>query len=275
MLGYKEEIASLDQVQSVVRTLPLERCSFEQNPITQEFGWRAPNGFGFRMTRQFQVDSEQEDITHWYRPQESRDLFLTQNRQRYRELLLEMDGSEELALEELLSEEEEYEGELDLPESFIGRWFVVRPNPLTVFVKEDIRAWYVADTLRVPNVTEDPDKKVPATFMSKEITPVWKQYYAAGVPGLFEIELVDVPEVAPKLLLPKQDEEIVLPFEYMPVRTAKVTCEYYMIEPTEENILSFMRSRRLQGMPFEDDPLRDLIILTGSKADDYLNGLRV
>src|SRR5688572_9684630 len=116
------------EFKEVFDALPLEKCTLERNPVTGELGWRAPHGWTFKVTGHFEVLSDFDDITNMARPQQSEELFVSEHREAFENFLKETNGNRKEALELLIEDEQDFNGELWILRSFTGKWLVPRPN---------------------------------------------------------------------------------------------------------------------------------------------------
>lgn len=191
-----EQTADLKKLGPIIKDLPLEKCSFEQNPVTREWGWLAPKGTAFKVTGQFVVDADLTDpaYPHNSHPLSSVDLIKSEYSELYKKFMDESNGDEKFALEEL--EREQYDdGILGLPEIFIGKWLTIDRD--TIRVKGPVELQYAAlRTRMLPNITPDTDKITGVVFYDPglDLDGNWIQEYAELKVEQSKIELVEVKE---------------------------------------------------------------------------------
>ncbi len=194
----------LEALREIFVALPLDSCTLEPNPVTGETGWRAPEGFAFRLTGQFRIDSTQTDPMYWYRPQESRELLIAENPEAYKNCMREAETDEEYALYLLLERIQDYHGELDAPTSFTGKWLVVDRDNEGICVKSDVHAWYDQQTIGIiHNITPDVKDGQSVVFESNEGFIAWKQLFASAILGKCKIELVEQADQKPEFFIPE------------------------------------------------------------------------
>lgn len=289
----EERAAAWKQLEQIFKTIPAEQCSLKRNETTGELGWYAPSGFAFRVTGQFIVDSDQENMVFKYKPQDSADMVIAEHRALYQDYYEWTAGDKEQALALLVEDLEDYSGEYEAPEFFIGKWLVMSPNidgsdcsidsspttAPTLKIKKEVHSWYDRDYLeRIDNLTPGAAKPNPCTFESAQGFVEWMQYYAELIPEHSKVELVEAEEEIPEFFVPEPVDhtEVVLPMEVsFPGMTSEEYCDWYgkmmNIEYTEGDRIALMRERRLQGFPFSDDPLKDLLIVTEPEARRLLD----
>lgn len=212
----------LREFEPLFRGLQLERCSLRRNPVTGEVGWYGPRGYAFKIAGQFWLDSHVSDV--WYRraPQKSAEQLKARYAGRYQVFLERTNGNTELALELLVEDVGSYKGELEVPESFVGKWLVISPNldgsatllgagvqgKVALMVKDEIKAWYAHDRFKyLPDIAPESETVTSCIYDPSVGFVRWIQYYAEAVPGSCRIELVGVKEVRPELFVPSPVEK--------------------------------------------------------------------
>lgn len=249
-------------IEASLRNLPLERCILEKEFLTEEQGWHAPEGYAFRITGDFTVFYNSSEITHVWRPQDSKARIIASNPELYAEFLEETGEDSEEAFSLLLRDVDEGLGEA--VEELTGPWLVFGKD--FIKVAEDPEIEYDRDYYQhIDNITPGAEKPMPVTFMANQGVVIWIQRYAEPEIPDFQIEFVEV-ELPPKALyIPKPaSRELEIPWELQMGWDSKTGAEilkmHYGITLTEEQRLQLMRARRQEGRPYQDDPLRNFIL---------------
>jgi len=209
--------AEWKEFSSLLGSLPLENCTRECNPVTKEWGWKAPEGKAFRISGQFVVyyDADSSDMTTC-RPLGSADFLKEEYGKKYADFLEETEGDEDEALS-LLSN---YVNEWDygMPDKFFeGKWLMISPdfkqelqldeqNNLEVpelMIKRDIEARADREYFGlIKDISPQSQTITEVFFESKEIQEHWSQDYASAVLGKCKIELVDCLEKEADFFVP-------------------------------------------------------------------------
>lgn len=198
---------------SLVRKLPLEQCTFEQNPLTGERGWRAPQDKAFEISGHFVLNSDQLDGADWIGPNSSAALLKEEYKNKYDIALEEAEGDKAYAWQLFLDEIASDGMPAMAPTSFRGRWLVALPDLAGSFsnnqepsltVKGEIEAWYEQDNFGFINdLAPDSDTVTSCMYYSTKGVKKWQQYYACAVLGHCRIKMVDCPEEEQEFFLPK------------------------------------------------------------------------
>jgi hypothetical protein len=254
-------------VGSMLKDLPFTDCTREQNTITGEWAFRAPEGKAFRVTGRFQIDSDQSDAIYMFRPIESFDLYVARNPQRFQDLLVRNNGDEEAALDEYKWDNDDEEW-MDVPKYFDGKLLVVLPDISAAFkvehsktdspsvmVKKDVVATYEHDYfIKLDGVRGSRGETVfyePATGQN-----VWTQTFATVVVGFSRIEMVDFEDVQPDLFIPEEKPKEIEIVSFPETTIRGTSFEYAKLYrlTEEERIDAMLRCARF-GLPFDDDIL--------------------
>ncbi|SRR5258708_2252004 len=258
-----EQTADLEKLHPIIKDLPLEKCSFERNPITREWGWLAPKGFTFKVTGQFVVDSDLTDpaYPHWSHPLSSVDLIKSEYPELYKKLMEESDGDEKFVLEEL--EREQYDdGVRGLPESFIGKWLTIDRDSLRV--KGYVELQYAAlrgKTLR--NITPGTENVTSVAIYDPglDLDGNWIQDFAEIKVGHSKIELVEIEEQDSLIIVdPKQVSDY-------PNGSLQKDGVHVVVfrEPTDEEKQRLKEFKLKKGQLYIVDPKTGCIILFRDK----------
>lgn len=220
--GSNKDSTNWEAVESVLRTLPLERCSFERNPATGEVGWHAPGGYAFKIGGKFTVYSQQSGLEMMQMPQQSKSLFIEEHLDDYQYYLRETRGNRRTAFALLMEDVEDgYGTQYTVPRFFIGKWIVIAPNidgspsllpdqeefisaklKVTDEVDAEINRSDYLETFDIKSAETDAITRV--AFSSEGIIQ-WRQFFAEAVVGRCHITCIEQPEDELHLVIPEPD----------------------------------------------------------------------
>lgn len=216
------------ELSSLLGNLPLENCTRECNPVTKEWGWKAPKNKAFRISEQFIIYSDQLNVEDQSIPEESEDLLKEEHAAIFQEFLKETGGNEMEAMKLLVEDVHDgiFSGTTP-PRLFHGKWLVISPDlkegsspkdgllSPKLMIKADVMSWH--DRGSYSQVIEDivPQSKTITSCMFESIKGFvrWRQYYAEAVLGKCKIELIDLPEEGVGFFVPKpvDNQQLFLP----------------------------------------------------------------
>ncbi len=209
---------------SLLKELPLEGCHYECNPVTREWGWKAPKDKVFRISGHFTSASKSEPRYYTYGPPESSaELLKEEYADLYKGFLEKVMGNEERALKSLveyLNDEKDSYPPLEIPPKFFdGKWLITsfdlgessqqdeeeQAELADIFVKKEVDAWYEREAyFQIITDLAPESEKVTGCFFRSPIADIcWKQDYALAVLVECRIELVDSPDKKKELYIPK------------------------------------------------------------------------
>jgi len=213
---------------SLIGNLPLESCSREQNAVTKQWGWKAPENKAFRISGHFTVFSDADPTSmDMCMPLASADSLKEEHRNIYEEYLADFEGNEDEALRELTSDLDWGLGYVP-PKTFSGKWLVTCPDLSRNFadkregrtqipgisVKDNIKTWVEREYLQIINdINSNSSDMTGVMFPSQVLATHWEQDYAEAVLGKCKIEIIDRAETGGELFVPekKDDRNLYLP----------------------------------------------------------------
>jgi hypothetical protein len=261
-----------EALQQILRGLPLETCEYTTDPETNEDGWHAPQGYIFRMSGRFTLQTDQSPTCMSHdMPLESTEMYIAEHQERYNELFIQTHGDKKQAFELLIENDSDLFG-YTLPVTFEGKWLTADNSKWRYLnVREEVQP-YVNDSFigQIKNISPDKNKETPLIFSTKGMPQhtfvEWKQLYVQADLGFCTVELVPYEEPEPVLSIPDMkadDTTIQLPLGSTTNNESVMYIEAYEIRYgvkfTEAEKLDYIRWRRERGVPFADDPLRDFV----------------
>lgn len=199
--------------------LPLSGCTTERNNLLcnyESFGeieYVAPHGKGFRITGQFTVWGESDDVTysHSSPPDVSRELYEANIRDKLQRMAKVSGRSYEDLLEESIENAREDLGYTQtLPSEFMGKRLALRidDKELLVCIKGPVHA-DAEGALAKYDIPFNADNPATDTY----VVPVplrfwhWERSIALARVADCQVELVDYDEPAPELYIPRHHED--------------------------------------------------------------------
>lgn len=272
-----------EALMQIVRGLPLEKCEYRTDLVTETEGWFAPMGHIFKIAGRFTVwrNGSPNNVSKYSRPTPSIEEYIAENQEQYDEILKEADVNQKKALEALLDDNDDkmYFSADDLPNQFKGKWLVIRTSKqIELSIRGEVKP-YIENgfILRIDNLTPDSDKKNPLMCDTKGWKKYqfaeWDQLQANANLGFCKIELVEYEEPEKTLLVPENnnDQKIQLPIPeesrmstddeiYMHERyVAKKKLSDEEREYMRKRLIQYSRGKRFLESRYSDDPLRDFI----------------
>jgi hypothetical protein len=195
----------LREINLLLKSLPLEICQLETDPVTNQRGWRAPKDKIFRISGEFIIETEQSEHNMvQYPPRLSRDLLIKENKREYQIFLKEANEDENIALKFLT--EDLFNYTFTPPKFFDGKWLnVTLELKPSLYIKADIEAWYDPKAYRrdIRDIAPESEMMTECSFLHSIGETVWIQEYAEPVLDKCKIELIDSTDEEKKLYIPK------------------------------------------------------------------------
>jgi len=267
----------------LIGSLPLEKCTREHNPLTNEWGWKAPEGEIFRISGHFVTKFDQSGIdkTAGHYGHQSADMLKEEYATLFREFLEEAEGNEAEALRLLVEDiHDGLSSGMTPAQSFHGEWLVASPDlkqdfdkdkeskvdKPEIMIKKNVGAWLSRGSLKlIEDITPQSSIVTGVLFDSQSLVVHWQQKYAEAVLGKCKIEFVDdCLEEEKKLYVPetKDDKHLFLP-EGTRKRGIYSNCEFQV----KTNMRQDVNKEKLEnfannsGLIFIDrEPNSDLLI---------------
>lgn len=204
------------------------------------------------------------------RPQESAALLRSKYRELYDGFLKEAGENSEEAMKMFIADIEDYEGEYEVPEYFIGKKLVLPKDSidhgdLVVRVQTDLRAWASQsyyETIELPRPgTSFQDKYL---FDSQYMSVIWQQLYAESEGDEWQIEYVEIQDQEKGLYIARSEKPVGVVQPLLGMTSER----YFKAEEvmkgrslTDEEKSGIIRYHRFINCAFADDPLKNMVFL--------------
>lgn len=289
---FEKDPGNVGLFERVLAKLPLADAVRERNPLTGRLEFVAPPGTAFRISGEFMLDTDQNDIVIWGPPQESRAMIakrVAEMSDFEREHPFRRDDDPEAAPNDFIGTRLS----VSINRRFLGdavpgreQW---QPKPrsnssdsdrpeVIVHIFGQTEAWYETGlTNHNWRVTDGAAWEIDL-FDIPNALDYWRTVKGKGDFLAATVELVPYEASQPQVKVvevSEDDKKLWHPDPYG--TTVDETIAYYAdkddfrrlyhrvptVDALEEERTAFMRQRRREGRPFLDDPLRHCKILEG------------
>lgn len=267
---------------SLLNSIPFEKCEYTFNPMTEEGCWKAPESWAFRLRGQFWVHQLcPMAVMFNYRPMESGEVVKADNPEKFAEYLRRFEGNEKLACNHLVADmyDDLYK---EIPWEFSGQFLHIQQRLLRnstpvpelklpvdpyefsyhLSVRSNIN-YQICDRYSPIRLDPDNPNSVEVYYEVANGGIYWEQDEAEAVLKRSTIDMIPYREEAPTLYVPRPapiDKLYLAGGINNTLSRLQIGWEYFSGKKlSAERLRHFASLARESGDPYYDDPLKNFV----------------